>query len=461
MDEPSSPARAAHLVLGAGGVRVISYIGVLEVLAEQGLAWRSISSCSAGTIVAALLAAGLTPTQIRQRVLDTDLRRLAGPHAPLRALSMVMRPFAQYAASGAPDVFREWVGGDPTFGELRIPFATAGVDVLSNRLLVYGSDTHADMRVSEALRIAVGIPGLYPPYEPQGRVVVDAAIATQVPVWMAAERPDGLPIVALRPRASLAAELPSGLPAYVSLVVEAGIASRDHYLLSQIPRLRMIEPDCGDLAAEDFDAAERTKAVLLERGRDAAREALPRLGEPARRAHVPAGPDIDDRAEARADRAMAGFHHALTRLTRDRVFVSYAHVDREWLERLQTLLQPSVHYERLELWDDTRIAAGANWLHEIRSALSDTRVAVLLVTPAFLASRFILDEELHYFLQASRSQGLTILWVPISACLWDATPLQSFQAAHSPSEPLDTLSVQDQNRGLLKVCQQIRAAMAV
>ncbi len=461
MPTPSADQRPAHLVLGAGGVRVVSYVGALVELERAGLRWGSIAACSAGTFVAALLAAGLEAQEIERRVLATDLRRLAGRARPLGMLSMLWPPYARYEEPGAPALFRDMVGGDPRFSELVIPFATAGVDMLANRMLVYSSDTHPDMKVSEALRIAVGIPGLYPAYTPQGRVVVDAAISTQIPVWLATDQEDDWPIVALAPRNPVEPEPPRGFARFITRMIESGIASRDHYLVSQIPRVRLVEPDCGSLEAHDFAAAERTKATLIERGRDAARDLLAHFddepdAEPWR---VDAQRPPEDRAQARAGRAMAQFHHALSRLTRDRVFISYAHDDRDWLARLRTFLEPHVRYGRLQVWDDTRIEPGERWREHIDEALRSTRVAVLLVTPAFLASRFIAEAELGYFLQASAREGVRLIWVAVKGCAWAATPLEHVQAANDPQRPLETLDEPELNRVLTQVCEQISTAM--
>ena len=55
--------------------------------------------------------------------------------------------------------------------------------------------------------------------------------------------------------------------------------------------------------------------------------------------------------------------------TRTKVFISYSHADKEWLDRLKRHLKPLVREGNLDCWDDTRIRPGDDWKKEIQDAL--------------------------------------------------------------------------------------------
>lgn len=144
---------------------------------------------------------------------------------------------------------------------------------------------------------------------------------------------------------------------------------------------------------------------------------------------------------------------------RDQVFISYSHRDSEWLAKLQIHLKPLVRSGVVNLWDDTQIKPGAKWFSEIETALSRAKVAVLLVSANFLASDFIDREELPELLAAAEHDGLTVIWIPISFSMYEETAIAQYQAAHSPAQPLDSLSEPEQNQALVKICKSIRDAV--
>ncbi|MGR7026203.1 toll/interleukin-1 receptor domain-containing protein [Geodermatophilus sp. URMC 62] len=98
--------------------------------------------------------------------------------------------------------------------------------------------------------------------------------------------------------------------------------------------------------------------------------------------------------------------------------MSYSHRDREWLERLQEHLAILERWGLVHVWSDTRIEVGEGWQEEIEDALTDSKVAVLLVSPAFMASTYIWEMEWPRILRHSRTGGLVILPLIVRACAW-------------------------------------------
>ncbi|MBD2511814.1 leucine-rich repeat domain-containing protein [Nostoc muscorum FACHB-395] len=144
---------------------------------------------------------------------------------------------------------------------------------------------------------------------------------------------------------------------------------------------------------------------------------------------------------------------------RNQVFVSYSHQDQEWLTKLQKHLKPIIRNQKLLVWDDTKIQPGAKWREEIENALAAAKVAVLLVSPDFLASDFIADNELPPLLDAAEAEGLRIIWIPLSSSGYDETEIEKYQSTHPPNQPLDSLNSAQENKAWVDICNKIKAAV--
>jgi hypothetical protein len=142
---------------------------------------------------------------------------------------------------------------------------------------------------------------------------------------------------------------------------------------------------------------------------------------------------------------------------RDQVFISYSHRDKKLMEDLLTHLKPHLR-SGLTAWSDKQIASGAQWLQEIQDALAKTSVAVLLVSPDFLASDFIDKHELGPLLKEAKAGGVRILWVPLRAAAYEETPLKDYQAVSPPDRPLAQMSRADRDEAWVRVCKEIKRA---
>jgi len=144
---------------------------------------------------------------------------------------------------------------------------------------------------------------------------------------------------------------------------------------------------------------------------------------------------------------------------RDQVFIGYCHKDKRWLGDLQTHLKPHVRNGSITAWSDKQILPGSKWFSEIKVALASTKVAVLLVTPNFLASDFIHEHELTPLLKEAENGNVHIIWIPVRACSYKETKLKDYQAAIDPDKPLANMKV-ERDRAWVRICEEIKRAAA-
>ena len=141
---------------------------------------------------------------------------------------------------------------------------------------------------------------------------------------------------------------------------------------------------------------------------------------------------------------------------RDTVFISYSRRDARWLEMVKTHLKPFERDGRIKRWDDTEIKSGQEWKTEIEKAIASARVVVLLVSPEFLASDFIANNELPPLLVAAETEGATILSVIINDCNYAlAGNISKYQAINLPEKPLAKMSSARRNEVFAKLTERI------
>ena len=142
------------------------------------------------------------------------------------------------------------------------------------------------------------------------------------------------------------------------------------------------------------------------------------------------------------------------------VFISYSHRDTEFLDRLRVHLRPLEKQGLMDLWDDSKIDAGDQWKAAIEEALGRARVAILLVSADFLASEFIVENELPPLLVKAESDGTRIVPVIVKPCRFQRDKnLSRFQAIKNPATPLMNMSEGDQEKVYDQLSQLVERHM--
>ncbi|MCP5106261.1 MAG: toll/interleukin-1 receptor domain-containing protein [bacterium] len=62
-----------------------------------------------------------------------------------------------------------------------------------------------------------------------------------------------------------------------------------------------------------------------------------------------------------------------------KIFISYAHKDEEWKDRLVTQLKVLQLEGFCDVWDDRKIGVGDDWKPGIETALKEAHIAILMV----------------------------------------------------------------------------------
>lgn len=142
-------------------------------------------------------------------------------------------------------------------------------------------------------------------------------------------------------------------------------------------------------------------------------------------------------------------------LKRDKVFVSYSHLDKGFLVDVQRHFKPFLG--QIDFWDDTKIKPGQKWKDQIKNAIEETKVAILLVSTDFLGSDFIATDELPPLLKLAETKGATILIVILKPCLFEEfEDLNVYQTMNPPSLPVSKMDLNEKEELYVNLVRQTK-----
>lgn len=122
------------------------------------------------------------------------------------------------------------------------------------------------------------------------------------------------------------------------------------------------------------------------------------------------------------------------------IFICYSHTDYSFLQRLLVHLRPLQKAGLINVWEDTRLRAGDLWEQDITKALERAAAAILLVSADFMASEFIVENELPPLLAKAEAGGTRIIPLVVKPCRFTRDKhLARFQSVNDPRNPLISL----------------------
>ena len=253
------------LVLGAGGVKGIAHIGVLEVLEKAGIPIDLIIGCSIGAIIGAFYASGLDTAQILK------IAKIIIPNRP--SYQRLGFPYLRKGLSGkgffTVTKLKELLAQElpnNSFESLKIPLKACAVDLHKGKLELLESGSLIDAILASAC-----IPGFFQPVTIDNKSYVDGGIISELPIEQAKKLGAKI-IIGSNVKGWLKIETNKKIK---NIIVRSYDILRHHHDKKEESKADIIiRPDLSGLMDRLFSKPTRIKEIY-ERGKLYAEKALP------------------------------------------------------------------------------------------------------------------------------------------------------------------------------------------
>ena len=327
MARKADKPKLVDLVLSGGGVKFIGLVGAIVALMDAGYSIKRVSGVSAGSVVAAILAAAsvgdqLTGEEVKQLAFSVPLHRWrdSGPVPFLGAAWGLVKETSMYRGDAAYDWIRSELKnlGVTYFGDVvdedrlvvgpRYKLVVTVADLTAAQLVrlpwdyprLYGLDPD-EQPVADAVRASMAIPFFYRPVKLTGAsgttsTLVDGGVLSNFPIDTF-DRADGKPplwptfgiTVLPRPNEGLGAVMPALKPlrffeqtALLESLLTTMLAGHDQTHLSKPwVSARSIAVESTNVGVLDFDSPRGRLEELYDNGYAAAEHFLSTWDWPA------------------------------------------------------------------------------------------------------------------------------------------------------------------------------------
>jgi|WetSurMetagenome_2_1015567.scaffolds.fasta_scaffold13012_2 NTE family protein len=161
------------LVLGGGGARGLSHIGVLKRFEEAAIVPELIVGTSIGALIGGAYASGMGVAAMGKVVAAMDFLAVAKIFRP-------GIPLSGFVDSGRVEKLLKDHLGSRTIESLALPFRAVATDLISGEDVVFDKGP-----LVEAILASIAIPVLFKPVCRRGRYIVDGGLSNPLPVSVA------------------------------------------------------------------------------------------------------------------------------------------------------------------------------------------------------------------------------------------------------------------------------------
>jgi len=311
-----APAPCDHpriaLVLSGGGALGIAHVGAIATLERAGVQPDIVVGTSMGAIVGGLYASGYSAADLEQAVLSLDWTRVFSAAPPRRSLSYRRRQIEMdFPAELSFDLDRNGLRlprafindqnlnlalrnlvrspGRGSFDDMPIPFRAVATDIATGEPVSLGEGD-----LAMAMRASMAVPGVLPPEEINGQMLVDGGLSKNIPVDIAqAMGADIIIAVAVQGRLLTAEELRTSVELLTQSMTLLVLSNERAQLALLGPEDILIRVSQGDLTASDFTRGSELIAAG-ERAADEVFDRLQALQTSHTRLVAPPMPEIDE-----------------------------------------------------------------------------------------------------------------------------------------------------------------------
>lgn len=143
-----------------------------------------------------------------------------------------------------------------------------------------------------------------------------------------------------------------------------------------------------------------------------------------------------------------------------KIFFSYAHKDRGFLDEFKEYIKIFERNELVERWDDNELVVGEKWDSTIKEKIYSSDIIIFLLSSTSLASDYIYNHELKIAFELKEMEESYVVPIIIKDCLWDMTEFSEFQTLPIDSKAVNSWDRREEawtevSRGLKKAIDNI------